>query len=135
MTRKIECAAARIARGLVTQLVLGDLESERDWGRAQDYVHAMWLMLQHDTADDYVVATGEAHSVREFVEAAFAVVDLPWQKYVKHDSCFDRPTEPARLVGCANKIQQRLGWKPTGIFRELVQEMVEAELATIDSRY
>jgi len=115
--------------------VLGDLESERDWGRAQDYVHAMWLMLQHDTADDYVVATGEAHSVREFVEAAFAVVDLPWQKYVKHDSCFDRPTEPARLVGCANKIQQRLGWKPTGIFRELVQEMVEAELATIDSRY
>ncbi len=95
----------------------------------------MWLMLQHDTADDYVVATGEAHSVREFVEAAFAVVDLPWQKYVKHDSSFDRPTEPARLVGCTNKIQQRLGWKPTGIFRELVQEMVEAELATIDSRF
>src|SRR5216110_2822563 len=97
VTRKIARAAARIARNLDTGLPLGDLESQRDWGRAQDYVQAMWLMLQHHTADDYVVATGETHSVREFVEAAFAVVDLPWQKYVRHDPAFDRPAEPARL--------------------------------------
>ena len=113
--------------------MLGNMESQRDWGRAQDYVQAMWLMLQHGIADDYVVATGETHSVREFVEAAFAVVDLPWQKYVRHDTAFDRPTEPARLVGRADKIRRILGWKPTGTFRELVREMVEAELDAIDS--
>jgi GDPmannose 4,6-dehydratase len=79
------------------------------------------------------VATGETHSVREFVEAAFAVVDLPWEKYVKHDSSFDRPTEPVRLVGCAAKIRKTLGWKPAGGFAQLVREMVEAELAAIDS--
>lgn len=135
VTRKIARAAARIARNLETELVLGNIESQRDWGRAQDYVQAMWLMLQHHTADDYVVATGETHSVREFVEAAFAVVDLPWQKYVKHDSAFNRPTEPAQLVGCADKIGKILGWKSGGTFRELVHEMVEAELAVIDSRH
>ena len=133
VTRKIARAAARIARNLETELVLGNMESQRDWGRAQDYVQAMWLMLQHHAADDYVVATGESHSVREFVEAAFAVVDLPWQKYVRHDTVFDRPTEPARLVGRADKIRRILGWKPTGTFRELVREMVEAELDAIDS--
>jgi len=133
VTRKIAGAAARIARNLDNELVLGNLESQRDWGRAQDYVQAMWLMLQHETADDYVVATGETHSVRDFVEAAFAVVDLPWEKYVKHDSSFDRPTEPAQLVGCADKIHKTLGWKPAGSFRQLVDEMVETELAAIDS--
>jgi GDPmannose 4,6-dehydratase len=91
----------------------------------------MWLMLQYHTADDYVVATGESHSVRDFVEAAFALVGLPWQKYVKHDRTFDRPTEPARLVGCSDKIRKKLGWKPAETFRELVREMVEAELAAI----
>jgi len=135
VTRKIARAAARIARNLETELVLGNIESQRDWGRAQDYVQAMWLMLQYHTADDYVVATGETHSVREFVEAAFAFVDLPWQKYVKHDSAFNRPTEPVQLVGCADKIGKILGWKPGGTFRELVHEMVEAELAVIDSRH
>jgi len=134
VTRKIARGAARIARNLDNELVLGTLESQRDWGRAQDYVQAMWLMLQHEAADDYVVATGETHSVREFVEAAFAVVDLPWEKYVKHDSSFDRPTEPARLVGSADKIRKTLGWKPPGSFRQLVHEMVEAELAAIASR-
>ena len=133
VTRKIARAAARIARDLDDELSLGNLESQRDWGRAQDYVQAMWLMLQHQTADDYVVATGETHSVREFVEAAFAVVDLPWEKYVKYASLFDRPTEPTRLVGCAEKIRKTLGWKPTGSFRQLAREMVEAELAAIDS--
>ncbi len=133
VTRKIARAAARIARNLDDELVLGNLESQRDWGRAHDYVQAMWMMLQHKTADDYVVATGETHSVREFVEAAFAVVDLPWEKYVKHDESFDRPTEPARLVGCADKIRRTLGWTPAGTFRQLVDEMVEAEFAAIDS--
>jgi GDPmannose 4,6-dehydratase len=133
VTRKIARAAARIARNLDDELVLGNLESQRDWGRAHDYVQAMWLMLQHKTADDYLVATGETHSVREFVEAAFSVIELPWEKYVKHDESFDRPTEPTRLVGCADKIRRTLGWKPAGTFRQLVDEMVEAELAAIDS--
>ena len=133
VTRKIARAAARIARNRDDNLVLGNLESRRDWGRAQNYVKAMWLMLQHETADDYVVATGETHSVREFVEAAFAVVDLPWEEYVKHDSSLDRPTEPVRLVGCTEKIRKILGWEPDGSFPQLVREMVEAELAAIDS--
>jgi GDPmannose 4,6-dehydratase len=131
VTRKIARAAARISRGLDVDLVLGGLENKRDWGRAQDYVQAMWLMLQHDKPDDYVVATGEVHSVREFVEAAFAVVDLPWEKYVKHDTGFDRPMEPARLVGRADKARKTLGWKPSGSFADLVRELVEAELRTL----
>jgi GDPmannose 4,6-dehydratase len=93
----------------------------------------MWLMLQEETPDDYVVATGETHSVREFVEAAFAVVDLPWEKYVRHDPSFDRPAEPTRLVGCTDKIRKRLGWKLTGTFPQLVREMVEAELDQLRS--
>jgi GDPmannose 4,6-dehydratase len=131
VTRKIARAAARISRGPDSELVLGNLESERDWGRAQDCVVAMWKMLQHDKADDYVVATGETHSVREFVETAFAVVDLPWKKYVKQDPAFDRPMEPSRLVGSADKIRKTLGWKPNGSFEQLVREMVEAELETL----
>src|SRR3984893_15728878 len=131
VTRKIARSVARIARGLDVDLTLGNLESRRDWGRAQDYVAAMWMMLQHETPDDYVVATGETHSVRDFVEAAFAVVDLPWEKHVKHDPSFDRPAEPARLVGCADKIGKTLGWKPTGTFPQLVREMVEAELKQV----
>jgi GDPmannose 4,6-dehydratase len=129
VTRKIARAVARIARGLENELVLGSLESRRDWGRSQDYVAAMWLMLQHEKPDDYVVATGETHSVQEFVEAAFAVVKLPWEKYVKHNRAFDRLNDPATLVGSAEKIKKTLGWKPTGSFVSLVQEMVEAELA------
>jgi GDPmannose 4,6-dehydratase len=132
VTRKIARAVARIARGLDVDLVLGNLENRRDWGRAQDYVQAMWLMLQHESADDYIVATGQTYSVRDFVEAAFAVVDLPWKKHVKRDPSFDRPTEPARLVGCADKIYEVLGWKPTGTFSQLVREMVEAELAALE---
>lgn len=131
VTRKIARAAARISKRLDVDLVLGNLESKRDWGRAQDYVRAMWLMLQHDKQDDYVVATGEAHSVREFVEAAFAVVDRPWKKYVKHDAAFDRPMEPTRLVGCADKIRKTLKWKPSGSFQDLVREMVTAEVEAL----
>jgi len=128
VTRKIARGAARIARGSDVDLTLGNLESRRDWGRAQDYVRAMWMMLQHDVADDYIVATGETHSVREFAEQAFAIVDLDWKKFVKSDHAFDRPAEPAQLVGNADKIRKTLGWKPTGSFEQLVREMVEAEM-------
>src|SRR5256886_2618807 len=128
VTRKIARAAARISRGLDVDLALGNLESKRDWGRAQDYVVAMWLMLQHEKPDDYIVATGETHSVREFAEAAFAVVKLPWEKYVKHNRKFDRLNDPVDLVGSAEKIKATLGWQPTGSFIELVREMVDAEL-------
>jgi len=131
VTRKIARAAARISRGLEDELVLGNTKAERDWGRAQDYVQAMWLMLQHEAADDYVVATGESHSVQQFVERAFAAVDLPWQKYLKYDPAFDRPVEPTRLIGCADRIRKTLGWRPTGSFPDLVSEMVQAELQAL----
>ncbi len=129
VTRKIARAAARISRGLDRELALGSLDSRRDWGRAQDYVRAMWMMLQHTQPDDYIVATGETHSVRDFVEAAFNVVGLDWRRYVKYDRAFDRPADPAQLVGCADKIHRVLGWKPDGSFEQLVREMVETELA------
>ncbi len=131
VTRKIARAVARIARGLEDELLLGDLESRRDWGHAREYVHAMWLMLQHDAADDYVVATGEAHSVREFVEAAFVVVNLPSEKYVRQSEAFTRPAEPTLLLGSPAKIRQTLGWSATVKFSDLVREMVEAELEKI----
>jgi GDPmannose 4,6-dehydratase len=133
VTRKITRAVARIARGLDSELVLGSLESRRDWGRAQDYVVAMWLMLQHGQPDDYVVASGATHSVRDFVEAAFAVVNLPLEKFVKHNPAFDRPNDPSNLVGSPAKIKAALGWEPTGTFEELVRQMVEADLRAIDS--
>lgn len=131
VTRKIARAVARISRGLEQEVVLGNLESRRDWGRAQDYVEAMWLMLQQDRADDYVVATGETHSVREFVEAAFTIVNLPWRDYVRQDPKLYRPADVAQLVGSAEKIRETLGWKPRGTFEQLVREMVEAELTAI----
>lgn len=127
VTRKIARAVARIAKGLDHELVLGNLDSRRDWGHAQDYVRAMWLMLQHRVADDYIVATGETHSVREFVESAFAVVSLPWQKLVRQDVSLNRPADP-QLVGNPRKIREALSWQPTKSFQELVREMVEAEL-------
>ncbi len=132
VTRKIARAAARIARGLDRELTLGNLEGRRDWGHAQDYVRAMWLMLQHDKPDDYIVATGETHSVREFVEAAFATVNLSSEKFVKHDQAFNRVADPVMLVGDTKKIRETLGWKPSKNFSDLVREMVEAELAAID---
>jgi GDPmannose 4,6-dehydratase len=131
VTQKIARAVARISCAQETELVLGNTSARRDWGHARDYVEAMWLMLQHPEPDDYVVATGEPHSVQEFVEAAFAVVDLPWEKYVKHDAGFERPNEPTRLVGSSAKIERTLGWKPHTAFPELVREMVEAELAAL----
>lgn len=133
VTRKIARAAARISRGLESELVLGSTSARRDWGHARDYVEAMWMMLQHDQPDDYVVATGVTHSVQDFVEAAFAVVDLPWEKYLKHDPAFERPNEPGQLVGSGEKIRRVLGWKARTPFADLVREMVEAELNALPS--
>lgn len=131
VTRKIARAVARISRGLESELVLGNTAARRDWGHARDYVEAMWLMLQYDQPDDYVVATGVTHSVQDFVEAAFAAADLPWEKYVKHNQALERPNEPNLLVGSSEKIRRALGWKARTSFRDLVREMVEAELGAL----
>jgi len=130
VTRKITNAVARIKLGLLDELVLGDLEPKRDWGFAGDYVKAMWLMLQQDEPDDYVVATGETHSVREFVEAAFAYAGIDdWQRYVRQDPRFFRPAEVDLLVGDATKARTKLGWKPEVDFIGLVEKMVSHDLA------
>jgi GDPmannose 4,6-dehydratase len=128
VTRKITRAATRIREGLQETLYLGNLEARRDWGFAGDYVEAMWLMLQQPEPDDYVVATGEAHSVREFVEATFGMLDLDWRKHVRIDPRYQRPTEVDHLEGDPTKAMQRLGWKPRVSFGELVRLMVEADL-------
>lgn len=128
VTRKITSSVARIRLGLATELRLGNLEAKRDWGHAADYVRAMHLMLQQTTADDYVVATGETHSVREFCEAAFAEVGLDYRDYVKIDERFYRPAEVDLLVGDAEKARRVLGWEPVYTFRDLVGEMVRADL-------
>jgi GDPmannose 4,6-dehydratase len=128
VTRKITDGVARIKHGLAEDLRLGTLESERDWGFAGDYVEAMWLMLQQDEASDYVVATGETHFVREFVEVAFERAGLDWQQYVVQDERFMRPAEVDQLIGDPTKAKERLGWEPRTSFRELVEMMVDADL-------
>ena len=128
VTRKISNAAAQIKLGLAKELRIGNLEAKRDWGFAGDYVRAMWLMLQQDKPDDYVVATGEAHSVREFIESAFDYVGLDWKKYVKIDKQFYRPAEVYLLRGDYRKAKKKLGWKPKVKFEELVKMMVDADL-------
>ncbi|MFQ5398425.1 MAG: GDP-mannose 4,6-dehydratase [Anaerolineae bacterium] len=128
VTRKITHHVAKIKLGMADELRLGNLDSRRDWGFAGDYVRAMWLMLQRDTPDDYVVATGETHSVEEFLEQAFGCVGLDWHEYVKQDPRFMRPAEVDLLVGDATKAGQELGWEPTVTFAELVKMMVEADL-------
>lgn len=128
VTRKITRAVAHILAGLQDKLYMGNLEAKRDWGYAKEYVEAMWLMLQQDQPDDYVVATGETHSVREFLDAAFGLVGLDWQKYVVHDARYERPAEVDLLVGDARKAHTKLGWKPKTTFKELVKLMVEADI-------
>lgn len=128
VTHKITNGVARIKLGLDQELRLGNLESRRDWGYAPDYVRAMWLMLQQDEADDYVIATNETHSVREFVEEAFHSVDLDWQEFVVQDDRFYRPAEVDLLVGDASKAGRKLGWEPTITFGDLVRLMVKADL-------
>ena len=129
VTRKITRAATRIKEGLQEALFLGNLDANRDWGFAGDYVEAMWMMLQQDKPDDYVVAMGETHSVREFVEAVFKMLDLDWEKYVKIDPRYFRPAEVDLLLGDATKARDVLGWKPKVNFKELVEMMVEHDRA------
>lgn len=128
VTRKITRAVGRIKVGLQEKLALGNLEALRDWGHARDFVEAMWMMLQHDTPGDYVVATGEAHSVREFAQIAFAAVDLNYEDFVTVDPRFFRPAEVDFLLGDISDIKARLGWQPRTTFAGLVQEMVMADL-------
>ena len=128
VTRKITRAAARIKMGLQDALFLGNLDARRDWGYAKEYVEMMWLMLQQDKPDDYVVATNETHSVREFCQEAFGLLGLDWQKYVKHDSRYERPAEVDMLIGNAEKARRQLGWAPKVRFNELVKIMVEHDL-------
>src|SRR5213075_2674506 len=124
VTRKITRAATRIKLGLQDKLFLGNLEAKRDWGFAGDYVEAMWRMLQADQPDDFVIATGETHSVREFVEKSFALVDLDYRAHVEHDPRYERPAEVDLLLGDASKAKKVLGWAPTVGFSELVEMMV-----------
>jgi GDPmannose 4,6-dehydratase len=128
VTHKITNAVARIKLGLASELRLGNLEARRDWGYAGDYVRAMWLMLQQDEPDDYVIATGETHSVQEFVEEAFGYADLDWRRHVVQDPKFYRPAEVDLLVGDASKAGRMLGWEPTVDFRSLVRLMVDTDL-------
>ncbi len=129
VTRKITSGVARILAGTSTELRLGNLEAKRDWGHARDYVYAMWLMLQQPEPDDFVIATGETHSVKEFVEAAFAEVGLDYRKYVLDDSRLYRPAEVNILLGDYSKAKQMLGWSPAVRFEGLVKEMVAADCA------
>ncbi|MDD2235291.1 MAG: GDP-mannose 4,6-dehydratase, partial [Desulfitobacteriaceae bacterium] len=128
VTRKITRAAARIKYGLQDKLFLGNLNAKRDWGYAGDYVEAMWLMLQQDKPDDFVIATGDCHSVREFLEETFKQLDLDWRDYVETDPRYFRPTEVDFLQGDATKARQKLGWKPKVGFRQLVKMMVQHDL-------
>ena len=131
VTRKITRAVARIKHGLQDKLFLGNLDARRDWGFAGDYVEAMWLMLQQEQADDYVIATGETHSVREFLDEAFGHVGLDWQKHVEIDPRYFRPAEVDLLVGDASKARRVLGWQPKVGFKQLVRDMVDADLAAV----
>jgi len=128
VTRKIVKAACEIARGERKELFLGNLEAKRDWGYAPDYVKAMWMMLQQEKPDDFVIGTGEVHTVKEFVEEAFRFVGLDWEKYVKADPNLYRPTETFYLHADTRKAEAELGWRPTVRFKELVKIMVEAEM-------
>jgi GDPmannose 4,6-dehydratase len=127
-TRKVTDAVARIKLGRADELRLGNLDAERDWGYAGDYVRAMWLMLQPEQPEDYVVATGETHSVRELVEVAFGYAGLDWQRYVVQDPRFMRPAEVDLLIGDASKARTQLGWTPEVSFQELIRMMVDADL-------
>ena len=131
VTRKVTHGVARIAAGLDDKLSLGNLDAQRDWGFAGDYVRAMWLMLQRDEPDDFVVATGETHSVRELCEMAFAHVGLDWGEHVVVDERFLRPAEVDLLVGDATRARTELGWEPTVTFAELVAMMVDADLELV----
>ena len=125
VTKKITYGAAKIKLGLADSLYLGNLDAKRDWGYARDYIEAMWIMLQQDKPEDYVISTGEAHSVKDWVDASFRCLDLDWKKYVKTDKSFIRPADVDLLVGDYSKAKEKLGWKPKVGFDELVKIMIE----------
>jgi GDPmannose 4,6-dehydratase len=131
VTRKITRAIAKIVAKKQDKLFLGNLDSKRDWGYAKDYVEAMWLMLQQDQPDDYVVATGETHSIKEFLDEAFNYVNLTWENFVEFDARYLRPAEVELLIGDPSKAQKKLGWKPSVTFKELVHLMVDADLQAL----
>ena len=137
VTRKITLAAARIKHGLQNELKLGNLDAQRDWGYAREYVEAMWLMLQQPEPEDYVIATGETHSVQDFVEAAFEAANLDWKRYVVTDPAFLRPAEVDFLLGDISKAQEKLGWTPKTTFKDLVGLMVENDMqqAAFEARH
>ncbi len=128
VTRKVTRAASRIKLGLQSDLFMGNIEAKRDWGYALDYVEGMWRMLQQDTPDDYVLATGEMHSVRELLEEAFSYVGLDWRKYTRHDDRYNRPSEVDQLLGDPSKAKRVLGWTPKVTFKELIRLMMDADL-------
>jgi GDPmannose 4,6-dehydratase len=132
VTRKITRAVARIKAGLENAVYLGNLDAKRDWGYAKEYVEAMWLMLQQEKPDDFVIATGETHSVQDFVEEAFSYAGLDWKKYVKVDPRYYRPTEVDALIGDASKAKKILGWKPRTNFKELIRLMVDADVELVN---
>jgi GDPmannose 4,6-dehydratase len=134
VTRKISRAVAAIKHGLQKELFLGNLDAKRDWGYAPEYVEGMWRILQHDEGDDFVLATGETHSVREFVEAAFSHVDLDWKEFVKYDARYERPAEVELMMGDASKAKKILGWEPKVRFHELVRIMVDADMELLSHK-
>ena len=131
--RKVTRAAAMIKTGLTNELKLGNLEARRDWCHAKDAVEAMWLIMQQDNPDDYIISSGETHSVRELVDCAFKYVNLNWQDYVSVDPDFYRPDEPVQLVGNISKIQTQISWKPQYSFKSLVESMVESDLTELSN--
>lgn len=134
VTRKITRAVARIVAGKQKKIFLVNLESKRDWGYAKDYVRAMWMMLQKDKPDDYVIATNETHSIKEFLDLAFTYVNLDWQKYVEFDERYLRPAEVELLIGDSTKARQELNWEPSVTFQELVHLMVDADMKALDQQ-
>jgi GDPmannose 4,6-dehydratase len=128
VTRKITRAATRIKLGLQESLYMGNLDAKRDWGYAKEYVEMMWVMLQQERPDDYVVATNETHTVKEFIQETFALLNLDWQKHVKYDARYERPAEVELLIGNPAKAKRQLGWEPKTRFKELVKIMTEADL-------
>ncbi len=135
VTRKITRAVARIKAGLQDELYLGNLDAKRDWGYAKEYVEAMWLMLQQDKPDDYVIATGESHSVREFLVEAFSYAELEYEKHVKIDPRYFRPAEVDILIGDPSKAKRKLGWQPRVTFKELVRLMVDADIELVNKEH
>jgi GDPmannose 4,6-dehydratase len=135
VTRKVTYHVAKIKLGLTNELRIGNLDSQRDWGFAGDYVQAMWLMLQQETPDDYVIATGVTHSIEKLLNAAFSTVDLDWKNYTVQDPQFMRPAEVDLLVGDASKAGQKMGWEPSVSFEELIQMMVESDIQLLKAEH